>query len=229
MLKKYSSRRILIVTDGVFSMDGDLAPLHELVFLAEKYNALLMVDDAHATGVIGETGKGTAEHFGLTNRIPVQMGTLSKALGSFGAYVAGNRDLIDYLVNKSRSLIFSTALPPAVCAASLAALDVIEREPELRKQLWTNRTQYINGLVSSGLSLGPSETPIIPVMVGDSLKTLKVSEKLFEFGIYATAIRPPTVPEGSARIRTTVMASHSSDDLNHAIAAFTNLKKEGYL
>jgi len=222
-------RRKLIVTDGVFSMDGDLAPLHELAFLAEKHSAILIVDDAHATGVLGESGRGTTEHFGLEGRIPIQMGTLGKALGCFGAYVAGDRDVIDYLVNRSRSFLFSTSLPSSVCAAAITAFDVIDREPATRQRLWSNRERFLQGLRTHGIAMGRSETPIIPVMVGDSSHALVVSEKLSTYGVYATAIRPPTVPEGGARIRTTVMASHSDADIDRAIEAFAMIKREGIL
>ncbi len=224
-----SARRRLIVTDGVFSMDGDMAKLPDLVRLAEKYDAVLMVDDAHATGVLGKYGKGTVEHFGLVGRVPIQMGTLGKALGSFGAYVAGDRDLIDYLMNRSRSFIFSTALPPAICAASVAALDIVEQQPALREKLWKNRDRFARGLLSLGLAIGPSETPIVPVMIGDTAKTNKAAEKLIDHGIYATAIRPPTVPEGSSRIRCTVMAPHDMPDIDKALEAFARLKQEGLL
>jgi 8-amino-7-oxononanoate synthase len=223
------AKRKLIVTDGVFSMDGDIAPLPDLVYLSEKYNAILMVDDAHGTGVLGETGKGTVEHFGLSGRVHIQMGTLGKAFGSFGAYAAGTKELIDFLINCSRSFIYSTALPSSVCAASLAAIDVLEREPERRDRLWNNRNKFANGLRSIGISTGASETPIIPVFIGDSGRTLKAAEKLFECGVYASAIRPPTVPADAARIRTTVSAAHSEADIDSALDIFSRLKQDGYI
>jgi 8-amino-7-oxononanoate synthase len=230
LLKKSpSARRTLIVTDGVFSMDGDIAALPELASLAEKYGAVLMVDDAHATGVLGNTGRGTAEYFGLTGQIPVQMGTFSKALGSFGAFVAGDRALIDYLVNRSRSFIFSTALPPMVCAASIAALDVIDREPERRENLRRNKARFVLGMLSLGIAIADSKTPIVPLMIGASKKALQVSEKLLEYGIYAAAVRPPAVPEGTARIRTTITATHTAEDIDKALDIFDRLKCEGYL
>jgi 8-amino-7-oxononanoate synthase len=222
-------RRKLIVTDGVFSMDGDLAPLPELTVLAEQYGALLMVDDAHATGVFGSCGTGTTEHFGLHGRVPIQMGTLGKALGSFGAYVAGSRTLIDYLLHRSRSFIFSTALPPAVCAASLAALDIVENEPERRETLWKNRDRFIKGLVSAGIDVGISDSPIVPVVIGSAAKTIQTAQKLMDDGVYAAAIRPPTVPEGLARIRATIMATHSDGDIDAALSVFAKLKQEGLL
>lgn len=229
LLKNYgNARRKLIVTDGVFSMDGDIAPLPDLVALAEKYDALLMVDDAHATGVLGKGGRGTAEHFGMEGRVPIQMGTLGKAFGSFGAYVAGNRDLIDFLINRSRSYIYSTALPPAVCAASLAALKIVENEPTRRERLWHNRERFTAGLKALQIDLGSSETPILPLMIGDTEKALKAGARLFESGIFATAIRPPTVPEGTSRIRMTLMSSFTEHDIDTALTAVKNLREEEF-
>ena len=227
--KSLNARRKVIVTDGVFSMDGDIAPLKDLVSLSEKYNAILMVDDAHGAGVLGKTGRGTVEHFSLSGRVPVQMGTLGKAYGSFGAYAAGGRDLINMLINIARSFIYSTALPPAICAASLAAIDIVEHDTERRDRLWKNRNRFVDGLKSIGISTGDSETPIIPIIIGDSGRALKVAEKLFEYGIYAPAIRPPTVPANAARIRTTVTAAHTEDDIDRALDVFERLQREGYL
>jgi 8-amino-7-oxononanoate synthase len=229
LTESFAAHRTLIVTDGVFSMDGDIAPLPELASLAKKYGAVLMVDDAHATGVLGDSGRGTTEHFGLAGQVPVQMGTLGKALGSFGAFVAGGKTLIDYLVNRSRSFIFSTALPPMVCAASIAALDIIDREPERRENLRKNRERFIKGLLFLGIAIADSETPIVPLLIGDSRKALMVAEKLLEYGLYASAIRPPTVPEGTARIRTTITATHTSEDIDRALDIFDRLKREGHL
>ncbi len=227
--KSMNAKRTIIVTDGVFSMDGDIAPLPDLVMLAEKYGVVLMVDDAHATGVIGKTGRGTAEHFGLSGRIHIQMGTMGKALGSLGAYAAGNKDVIEYIMNRARSFIYSTALPPAVCAASLSAFDIMEREPEFLRTLWKNRERFVHGLAAQEVVTGLSETPIVPVMIGESEKALRASNRLLDYGIYATAVRPPSVPEGAARIRATVTAAHSSDDIDMALAVFGRLKQEGYL
>ncbi len=223
-----AARRRLIVTDGVFSMDGDLAPLPGLVALAEKYNAILMVDDAHGTGVLGKSGRGTVQHFGLDGRVQIQMGTLGKAFGSFGAYAAGDRGLIQHLINTSRSFMFSTSLPPAVCAASLAAIDIVQKEPGLRERLWKNRDRFVKGLLSCGIGAGASETPIMPVITGSSEKALKASEEIFELGIFAPAIRPPTVPDGSARIRVTVTAAHSDEDIDKALEVFGSIKRKGY-
>ena len=230
LLKGHAAcRRKLIVTDGVFSMDGDIAPLPGLVALAERYDALMMVDDAHATGVLGKRGRGTAEHFGLEGRVHIQMGTLGKAFGSFGAYVAGDRGLIAYLLNSSRSYIFSTSLPPAVCAASIAALEIVEQEPSRRDRLWQNRLRLADGLASQGIGIGASATPIIPIVAGSARNALKAAEGLLAGGVFAAAIRPPTVHDGSSRIRATVMATHSADDIDRAVAAFGDLKKRGLL
>jgi 8-amino-7-oxononanoate synthase len=230
LLKAYAAcRRKLIITDGIFSMDGDIAPLPDLALLAERYDAMLMVDDAHGTGVLGKRGRGTVEHFDLEGRVHIQMGTLGKALGSFGAYVAGDHGLISYLLNSSRSYIFSTSLPPAVCAASIAALDIVDQEPWRRDRLWQNRERLANGLVSKGISLGASATPIIPVVLGSAEKTLTAARELFAACVFATSIRPPSVPDGSSRIRTTVMATHSDQDIDKAIAVFGMLKHQGML
>ncbi len=222
------ARRRLIVTDGVFSMDGDLAPLPDLVSLAEKYEAMVMVDDAHATGVLGKNGRGTAEHFGLQGRVHIQMGTLGKAFGSFGAYAAGDRGLIEYLVNTSRSFLFSTALPPAVCAASLSAINIVESQPGLMMKLWKNRSRLVDGLKALGISTGRSETPIIPVIIGDNDKALKASARILDEGLFAPAIRPPTVPAGTARIRTTVTAAHDDQDIDRVLEIFGTMKEEGF-
>lgn len=218
--------RRLIVTDGVFSMDGDLAPLPRLVELAEKYRALLMVDDAHATGVLGRRGAGTADHFNLEGKIHVQMGTLSKAVGSAGGYIAGSRELIDYLRNKARSFIFSTALPPAVIAAAIAAFRVIEQEPQIRENLWANARYLSSGLKQSGFTILAEESPIIPIFIGDSGKTMQMAEKLFARGVFAPGIRPPTVPPGTGRIRVTVMATHTREHLDRALFAFKQSGEE---
>jgi len=188
-----------------------------------------MVDDAHGAGVLGKTGRGTAEHFGLSGHVPVQMGTLGKAFGSFGAYAAGSKGLINMLVNQARSFIYSTALPASVCAASLAAIDIAEQDSERRDRLWKNRSRFVNGLNSIGISTGASETPIIPIVIGDPGRALKASEKLFEYGIYAPSIRPPTVPANAARIRTTVTAAHTAEEIDSALDIFRRLQKEGYL
>ena len=226
--KSDAFRRRLIVTDGVFSMDGDIAPLPDLVSLAEKYGAMVMVDDAHAAGVLGKNGRGTAEHFGLQGRVHIQMGTLGKAFGSFGAYAAGDRGLIEYLVNTSRSFLFSTALPPAVCAASIAAIGIVESLPGLMMKLWKNRSRLVDGLKALGISTGRSETPIVPVIIGDNDKALKAAARILDEGLFAPAIRPPTVPAGTARIRATITAAHSDNDIDRALKIFGTMKKEGF-
>jgi glycine C-acetyltransferase/8-amino-7-oxononanoate synthase len=228
LLKKHhTARRKFIVTDGVFSMDGDIAPLPGLIDLAERYDAIVMVDDAHATGVLGDRGRGTAEYFHLQGRIPVHMGTLGKALGSFGAYIAGDRNLIQYIMNTCRSYLFSTSLPPAVCAASIAALDLVDMEPWRREKLWENRGRLVNGLASRGIEIGASETPILPVITGSADKAMEAAQVLLGQGVFAPAIRPPSVPPGGSRIRATVMASHSAADIDSAVTAFDMAGRKG--
>src|SRR3990170_813160 len=207
----------LIITDGIFSVDGDIAPLKELSELADKYKCMLMVDDAHATGVLGSKGKGTSEHFGIDNPNIIQMGTLGKALGCFGAYVAGSRKLIDYLINKARSFIYTTSLPPSVCAASIAAIDIIEDEPQLRQNLWDRIKFFRKGLKEAGLNTMQSETQIIPILIGEADVAVRISKDLMDKGVFVHAIRPPTVPEGTSRLRITLMATHSWDDLKYAL------------
>lgn len=219
-------RRRLIVTDGVFSMDGDLAPLPRLVELAEKYNAMLMVDDAHATGVLGRRGAGTVDYFNLEGKVHIQMGTLSKAIGSAGGYVAGSRELIDYLRNKARSFIFSTALPPSVIASAMTAFRVIRENPQIQENLHINAQYLRSGLKQTGFSILAEESPIIPVFIGDAGKALQMAEKLFSLGVFAPGIRPPTVPPGTSRIRVTVMATHTREDLDRALSAFAQAGQE---
>lgn len=214
------SARRLIVVDGVFSMEGDLAPLPQLASLAETYGAMLMVDEAHATGCLGPGGKGVVAHFGLESKVPVIMGTLGKALGGYGAFVAGSRKLIDFLINTSRSFIFSTALPPPVVAAALAALDVVEADASLAEKLQANAAYLRRGLISMGYDTSHSESHIIPVVTGDASLTLEMSRFLLSEGVLAVAIRPPTVPVGKSRIRVAVMANHTQADLEFALRAF---------
>lgn len=213
-----SSGRRLIVTDGVFSMDGDIAPLQELVAIKREFNALLMVDEAHATAVMGEHGRGSAELLGVAEDIDIQMGTLGKGLGSFGAYIAGSREMIEYLMNSSRSFIFSTSLPPATLAASIAALEIAASAEgdELRRRLEANRRLFTGTLEESGVNTLGSPTQIIPIMVGAAAETMNFSKTLLEEGIFVQGIRPPTVPAGSCRLRCTVMAVHSTEDLEFA-------------
>jgi glycine C-acetyltransferase/8-amino-7-oxononanoate synthase len=219
----------LIVTDGVFSMDGDITPLPRLIALAREYGARVLIDDAHATGVLGTYGRGTLEHFGIspTDENVIQMGTLGKAIGTFGAYVVGSRDLREYLINKARAFIYTTALPPAVCAAGIAALELIEKEPELRTRLWQNRNHLHQGLRSLHFDTLGSETPILPIIISDSDIALRWAELLFEEGILAPAIRPPTVPKGTSRIRMTVMADHTKEDLNRVLEILERGQRNG--
>jgi glycine C-acetyltransferase/8-amino-7-oxononanoate synthase len=201
-------------------MDGDLAPLPELSRLARDYEADLYVDDAHGTGVMGPHGRGTIEHFGLDAQIPFHMGTLGKAFGSSGAYLAGSSTLIHYLMNTSRSFIFTTAPPPSSAAAATAALRIMQREPERRARLWANRERLFAGLTQLGFSLSPSVTPIMPILVGNAEAALTFAEHLFTEGVYAPAIRPPTVPNATSRIRVTVTSEHTPSHIDHALVAF---------
>ena len=217
-------RKTLIITDSVFSMDGDIAPVPELIALARKYDCLLMLDEAHATGVLGKNGRGTLEHFGLSSdeRI-IQMGTLSKAIGGLGGFVCGRKDLIKYLINRSRSFIFSTALPPALCASAVETIDIIEEDGSLRKRLWDNANFLRNGLQSLGFDTLASQTPIIPVLTREPKLTMEFSQELFKEGIFVQGIRPPTVSEGFCRLRVTVMATHTLNDLQFALSAFKKI------
>ena len=214
ILKKSSNyNRKLIVTDSVFSMDGDLAPLPDIVRIATEYNAMIMVDEAHGTGVFGENGRGVVEHFNLNKEIDVVMGTLSKAIGSLGGYVSGDIDLISYLRNKARSFMYTTALPPAVCAASIAGINLIQEDPSMRESLWYNVRFIKDKLRSLNINMISSESQIIPILIGDAQKAVEISTLLYEKGILIPAIRPPTVPANSSRLRMTVMSSHTQGDL----------------
>jgi glycine C-acetyltransferase/8-amino-7-oxononanoate synthase len=220
LAKRRKGRRTLIVTDGLFSMDGDLAPLPELSRLAQDYEADLYIDDAHGTGVMGPHGRGTAEHFGLDNQIPFQMGTLGKAFGSSGAYLAGPSTLIRYLINTNRSFIFTTAPPPSSAAAATAALRIMQREPERRARLWANRERLFSGLLQLGFNLSPSVGPIMPILVGNAEIALSFAEHLLAEGVYAPAIRPPTVPDKTSRVRVTVTSEHQPSHIDYALIAF---------
>ncbi|HEX6779562.1 MAG TPA: glycine C-acetyltransferase [Ktedonobacterales bacterium] len=212
------ARTILIVTDGVFSMDGDLAPLPDIVTLAERYGALVYVDDAHGDGVLGKRGSGIVEHFGLHGRVAIEMGTLSKALGGVGGFVAADREIVNYLFQRSRPFIFSTGhLPPMVAAGLLAALDLLAAQPERLERLWENTRFFRSGLQQLGLSTGVSVTPIIPIMFGDESIAVQFSREIRAAGIYAQAFTYPVVPQGKARIRCIVSAAHSQEDLATAL------------
>ncbi|MFY4773970.1 glycine C-acetyltransferase [Metabacillus sp. RGM 3146] len=226
-LKESADYRVrLIVTDGVFSMDGNIAPLPEIVELAEKYDALVMVDDAHASGVLGENGRGTVNHFGLDGRVHIQVGTLSKAIGVLGGYVASTRTLIDYLIHKGRPFLFSTSHPPAVTEACIEAINVLIEEPELIEKLWENTRFFKKGLEELGFQTGTSETPITPVIVGDEALSHKFSDRLLEYGVFAQGIAFPTVAKGMARVRTIVTAQHSKEELQEALTIFEKAAKE---
>jgi 8-amino-7-oxononanoate synthase len=216
----------LIVTDGVFSMDGDLAPLPELLDVSERRGATLIVDDAHGTGVLGRGGRGIAEHFGVERRSLVQMGTLSKAVGAFGGFITGPRDLIDYLVNRSEAFIYTTALPAAMAAAASAALRVIQNEPERRAQLWMVRQRLYDGLGHMRFAMPASESPIIPLLVGDAEAALRLSEYLLSRGIYAPAIRPPTVKSGTSRIRFSLTAGHTAAHVDRLLEILCEVRSE---
>lgn len=220
--------RRLIVSDGVFSMDGDLARLVELVSLKKEFGALLMVDDAHGTGVLGDTGRGSVESINVMADIDVQMGTFGKALGSFGAYVAASREIVDYLINRARSFIFSTSLPPAVLAASIAALDLVDSAggAQLRNELADSVSFFRSALQKAGFNTMGSESQIIPIFVGQAVPTMEFSRQLLEEGIFVQGIRPPTVPTGSCRLRCAIMATHTKEDLAWAAETITRIGKE---
>src|ERR687897_3446405 len=215
--------RKLLITDGVFSMDGDLGPLPALCALAEEYGCIMMVDDAHASGVFGANGRGTIDHFGVHGRVDVQVGTLSKAIGALGGYVAGSRALIEFLYHRARPFLFSTSHPPAVAAACIAALDVLMEEPEIIDRLWENTRFFKSGLERLGFDTGLSESPITPVIAGDSVKANALSDRLFQEGVFAQAIAFPTVARDKARVRTIVSATHTRQDLQFALDTFARV------
>ncbi|MGH7686223.1 MAG: glycine C-acetyltransferase [Candidatus Dormibacteria bacterium] len=215
-------RRILLVTDGVFSMDGDIAPLDALVERAEAAGAAVMVDDAHATGVLGTNGRGTTDHFGLHGRVALNIGTLSKAVGVVGGYVCASQIVRDHLIHKSRPFLFSSSHPPAVVAACIAAVDVLEQDTELIDRLWTNTRHFKEGLRSLGFDIGRSKTPITPVMCGEAPVAMQLSDQLLQRGVFAQGIGFPTVARGQARVRTIVTATHTTAQLDRALEAFAD-------
>jgi len=219
-------RRGLIVTDGVFSMDGDIAPLPGLVEVAEEHNLLLMVDDAHGEGVLGRGGRGVVDHFGLHGRVDIEMGTLSKAFGVVGGYIAGRKKIVEWLRQRGRPFIFSSAVTPADAAACIAAVDLLESSTELVDRLWDNTRYFKEGMRSLGFDTGKSETPITPVMLGEASLAQEFSRRLFEEGVFAMAISYPTVPQGLARIRVMNSASHSREDLDKGLSIFEKVGKE---
>jgi glycine C-acetyltransferase len=218
--------RKLLISDGVFSMDGDIGPLPGLVEAAERYGAIMMVDDAHSSGVLGRNGRGTIDHFGLHGRVHVQVGTLSKAVGVLGGYVCGSRDLIEFLYHRARPFLFSTSHPPAVAAACIAAFDVLEQEPERIERLWENTRHFKKGLAAAGFNTGISETPITPVIVGEAKTAHDLSRELFQEGVLATGIGFPTVAKGKARVRTIVSATHTTAELDRALEVFEKVGKK---
>ena len=237
LLKEIASEpgRKLIITDGVFSMDGDIGPVDQLAALAEKYGAIMMVDDAHASGVLGRNGRGSVDHFNVHGRVDVQVGTLSKAIGALGGYVCGSRDLIDYLYHRARPFLFSTSHPPSVAATCIAAFDILENEPERIERLWANTKYFQKELAGAGFDIGgvttpASETPITPILIGDGRTTMDFSRALFDAGLMATGIAFPTVPEGKARVRTIMTSEHTRAQLDQALEILrTTARKFGIL
>lgn len=221
-----ASQRRILITDGVFSMEGDLGPVPELCEAAEEHGAIMMVDDAHASGVFGRHGSGTVDHFGCHGRVDIQVGTLSKAVGVLGGYVAGSKTLIEYLYHRARPFLFSTSHPPAVTAACIAALDVLETEPQWIERLWANTRFFKSGLAALGFNTGASESPITPVIVGEAATAARMSDALFTQGVFAQSIGFPTVPRGQARLRTIVMATHTREELQFALDRFASVGRE---
>ena len=221
-----ASQRKLLITDGVFSMDGDLGPLPALCEIAEETGCIMMVDDAHASGVFGKNGRGTIDHFGMHGRVDVQVGTLSKAIGALGGYVAGNTNLIEFLYHRARPFLFSTSHPPSVVLACMAAIDVLMDEPEIIERLWENTRFFKEGLQRLGFNTGLSESPITPVIAGEGAKAMLLSDKLFERGVFAQGIAFPTVARDKARVRTIVTATHTREDLQYALDAFAAVGRE---
>ena len=222
--------RKLVITDGVFSMDGDIGPVDKLAELCERHGAIMMVDDAHASGVLGRNGRGSVDHFGCTERVDVQVGTLSKAIGSLGGYVCGSRDLIDFLYHRARPFLFSTSHPPSVAASCIAAFDLLQGEPERIERLWSNTHYFQDQLRSVGFDTGgrstpASETPITPILIGDGRKTMEFSRALFERGLMATGIAFPTVPEGKARVRCIMTSEHTRSQIDVALETLTDVAK----
>src|SRR5579863_8726637 len=220
----------LVITDGVFSMDGDIGPVDKLAALAEKYGAIMMVDDAHASGVLGRNGRGSVDHFNVHGRVDVQVGTLSKAIGALGGYVCGSRDLIEYLYHRARPFLFSTSHPPSVAATCIAAFDLLENEPERIDRLWENTIYFKQQLANAGFDIGglttpKSETPITPIIIGDGRAAMEFSRALFEEGVMGTGIAFPTVPEGKARIRLILTSEHTRDQLDRALETLTRVAR----
>jgi glycine C-acetyltransferase len=223
---KREGRHQLLITDGVFSMDGDIAPLPELCEVAEKHGAIMMIDDAHASGVLGKNGRGTVDHFGVHGRVDIQVGTLSKAIGVLGGFIAGPTHLIEWLVNRGRPFLFSTSAPPAVAAACIEALNILEEEPDRVERLWERTRVFKEGLRSLGYDTGASETPITPVIAGEDREAQDLSRMLWDEGVFTPPIVYPTVAKGSARVRTIVTSEHTEDDLQQALDAFERVGRK---
>ncbi|NPV14506.1 pyridoxal phosphate-dependent aminotransferase family protein [candidate division WOR-3 bacterium] len=219
----------LVIVDGIFSMEGDIAPLDKIVPLVKKYHCRLMVDDAHAVGVLGETGRGTAEYFGVEDEVDLIMGTFSKSFATIGGYVVGAHKVITFIRHQARPLIFSAAIPPTAAATVLAALKIIKSEPERRKQLWRNAHRAIEGLRAMGYNLGTTATPIVPIHIGDDMKTLNFWRTLFDAGIFANPVLPPAVPPNRSLIRTSYMATHTDEDIDQALEIFEKVGKKSGL
>jgi glycine C-acetyltransferase len=219
-------QRKLLITDGVFSMDGDLGAVPELCALAEEFGCIMMVDDAHASGVFGTNGRGTVDHFAMHGRVDIQVGTLSKAIGALGGYVAGSKTLIEFLYHRARPFLFSTSHPPAVAAACIAAVDVLEQEPQIIDRLWENTRFFKAGLQALGFNTGVSESPITPVIAGEGAKAMKLSDRLFDEGVFAQGIAYPTVARDKARVRTIVTATHTREELQFALDVFKKVGRE---
>ncbi len=226
LLEKHEGRGVLVVTDGIFSMEGNIAPLPAIVALAEEYGARVMVDDAHAVGVLGENGGGTAEHFGLEERVDLVMATFSKSFASIGGAIAGPEDVVHYLKHHSRPLIFSASMPPPAVATVLACIEVMEREPERRARLWENADYLRGGLQSLGFDTAESETPIIPVTTGHMEHTFVFWRALFDAGVFTNPVLPPAVPESACRLRTSVMATHTREQLDFVLEAFSRVGRQ---
>ncbi len=226
LLKRFkTSKRKLVITDTVFSMDGDIAPLKKITALCRRYSALLIIDDAHATGVIGKTGRGGLEHFGIDGKDIIQMGTLSKAFGCFGGFAAGSKEFISLLINRARSFIYSTSLPPVIAEACIKAIDIVDTgSSKRRKKLWDNRQRLYRGLVLLNFDTLHSETPIVPVLAGDIKRAVKIGNYLFKHKIFAPAIRPPTVPEDKCRIRFSVTSEHTYKDIDKVLDVLEKYK-----
>ena len=221
-----AAQRKLLITDGVFSMDGDLGAVPALCALAEEFGCIMMVDDAHASGVFGTNGRGTIDHFKMHGRVDIQVGTLSKAMGALGGYVAGSKTLIEFLYHRARPFLFSTSHPPSVAATCLAALDVLEEEPQIIEKLWENTRFFKAGLRAAGFNTGLSESPITPVIAGEGSRAMKLSDRLFEEGVFAQGIAYPTVARDKARVRTIVTAAHTKDELQFALDTFKKVGRE---